>query len=99
MGATLPMIPRRPVLLGGVVAPLMWSSLLYGTLDIINPVLNARIDWRWFVLSQVAFGLVAGIVVARQERIRTWQDLPLVTRLSTIGSGTEDDGGGEDGQL
>ena len=79
-GVTLPMLPRRPILLGGIVAPLFWSGLLYGSLDIINPVLNAHIDWRWFVLSQIAFGVVAGIVVARQERIRTWQQLPLAVR-------------------
>ena len=79
-GVTLPMLPRRPILLGGIVAPLFWSGLLYGSLDIINPVLNAHIDWRWFVLSQIAFGIVAGIVVARQERIRTWQQLPLAVR-------------------
>ena len=79
-GVTLPMLPRRPILLGGIVAPLFWSGLLYGSLDIINPVLNAHIDWRWFVLSQIAFGIVAGIVVARQERIRTWQQLPLAMR-------------------
>ena len=79
-GVTLPMLPRRPILLGGIVAPLFWSGLLYGSLDIINPVLNAHIDWRWFVLSQIAFGIVAGVVVARQERIRTWQQLPLAMR-------------------
>jgi len=27
-GATLPMLPRRPILLGGFIAPLMWSGLL-----------------------------------------------------------------------
>jgi len=79
-GATLPMLPRRPILLGGVVAPLMWTGLLYGVLGIINPVLNQRIDWSWFVMSQVAFGVVAGIIVSRQERIRTWQGLPFAVR-------------------
>ena len=79
-GVTLPMLPRRPILFAGIVAPLLWSGLLYSTLGIINPVLNARIDWLWFVLSQLGFGIVAGIVVARQERIRTWQQLPLAVR-------------------
>src|SRR5882757_9194092 len=61
-GAMTPMFPRRPILLGGLIAPAMWSGLLYTTLDVINPVLNRRIDWRWFVLSQVGFGIVAGII-------------------------------------
>src|ERR1043166_1109176 len=79
-GATLPMLPRRPILLGGFIAPLMWSALLYSALGIINPVLNQRINWLWFVLSQVGFGIVAGLVVSRQERIRTWQRVPLAVR-------------------
>jgi hypothetical protein len=79
-GVTLPMLPRRPILFAGIVAPLLWSGLLYSVLGIINPVLNARIDWLWFVLSQLGFGVVAGVVVARQERVRTWQQLPLAVR-------------------
>jgi hypothetical protein len=34
------MLPRRPILLGGFIAPLMWSGLLYTALGIINPVLD-----------------------------------------------------------
>jgi hypothetical protein len=80
-GAMLPMMPRRPVQLGGFIAPLIWSGLLYGTLNMVNPLLYRRIDWFWFVLSQIGFGLVAGVVVSRQERIRTWQAVPLAVRL------------------
>ena len=79
-GVMLPMFPRRPILLGGLIAPIMWSGLLYTTLDIINPVMNQRIDWLWFVLSQVGFGIVAGLVVSRQQRIRTYQGLPFAVR-------------------
>jgi hypothetical protein len=79
-GAMLPMFPRRPVLLGGVIAPAMWSGVLYTMLDMINPVMNQRIDWLWFVLSQVGFGVVAGVVVSRQQRIRTYQGLPFAVR-------------------
>src|SRR5580700_8479902 len=63
-GAMLPMLPRRPVVLGGVVAPLLWSGLIYGILAFVNPVMNRHIDWLWFVASQIAFGIVAGLVVA-----------------------------------
>jgi len=79
-GVMLPMFPRRPILLGGLIAPIMWSGLLYTTLDIINPVMNQRIDWLWFVLSQVGFGVVAGVVVSLQQRIRTYQGVPFAVR-------------------
>ena len=35
-------------------------------MGIINPALDARIHWGWFLVSQVIYGVVAGIVVARQ---------------------------------
>ena len=80
-GAMLPMLPRRPVLLGGVAAPLMWSGLIYGTLAFVNPVMNQHIHWGWFVASQIGFGIVAGLVVAVQERITTRQNVPLIVRM------------------
>jgi len=79
-GALLPMLPRHPIFLGGFLAPLLWSGLIYSILGFVNPVLNQRIDWSWFVLSQLGFGIVAGIVVSRQERVRTRQRLPLIVR-------------------
>jgi len=79
-GVALPMFPRGPILLGGVIAPVLWSGLLHSVLEAVDPVLNLRIDWFWFVLSQIGFGVVAGIVVSRQERTRTWQYLPFAVR-------------------
>jgi hypothetical protein len=79
-GAILPMFPQHPILLGGFVAPLLWSGVIYGILGIVNPVLNQRINWFWFVLSQIGFGIVAGIVVSFQARVRTRQGLPLIVR-------------------
>jgi len=76
-GVLLPMIPRRPILLGGFIAPVVWTGLLYTTLGIINPLLNQRINWIWFFASQIGFGIVAGLVVVRQERVRPRQQLPL----------------------
>ncbi|HEY1760935.1 MAG TPA: hypothetical protein VGG72_36530 [Bryobacteraceae bacterium] len=90
-GAMLPMLPRRPILLGGFIAPMFWTGLLHSILGIVNPVLNQRIHWLWFVASQVAFGIVAGIVVSRQERIRTWQRLPLAIRSGMEASGMRDE--------
>ena len=80
-GAMLPMFPRRPILLGGLAAPLLWSGLIYGILAFVNPVMNQHIDWLWFVASQIAFGIVAGIVVSVQARIPTRQHLPLIVRM------------------
>ena len=95
-GAMLPMLPRRPILLGGFIAPLFWTGLLHSVLDIINPLLNQQIDWVWFVLSQIGFGLVAGLVVSRQERIRTWQAAPLAVRVGLEAPGIVDPQGGRD---
>lgn len=94
-GAMLPMMPGRPILLGGFVGPILWTGLLHSALGIINPVLNRRIDWFWFVLSQVGFGIVAGFVVLHQERVRTWQHLPFIVRAGLETPGLTDRDGGE----
>lgn len=86
-GAMLPMVPRRPILLGGFVAPLLWSGMMYGSLAFINPVMNQRIDWAWFVPCQIAFGIVAGVVVAVQERISTRRNVPLMVRMGVEAEG------------
>ncbi len=91
----LPMFPRRPILLGGVIAPILWTSLIHSILEALDPVLNQRIDWLWFVFSQVGFGIVAGIVVSRQERIRTWQYLPFAIRAGIEAPGAMDEKSGE----
>jgi len=74
------MFPRRPIILGGVIAPIMWTGLIHSVLGLINPLLDERIDWRWFIASQFAFGIVAGLVVVRQVRVRTRQFVPFVMR-------------------
>src|SRR5580698_8084750 len=79
-GAMLPMFPRRPILLGGIIAPILWTGLLYSILELLNPLLNKHIDWVWFIASQFAFGIVAGLVVMRQERVPTHQFVPFAMR-------------------
>jgi hypothetical protein len=79
-GAMLPMFPRRPILLGGLLAPILWSSLLYSVLSLLNPLLAGRINWVWFVASQVGFGVAAGFVVLRQSRVLTRENIPFALR-------------------
>ena len=90
-GAMLPMFPRRPILLGGVIAPVLWTGLIHSVLEVLDPVLNRRIDWLWFVISQIGFGIVAGILVSKQERIRTWQFLPFAVRAGIESPGAIDE--------
>jgi len=79
-GAMLPMFPRRPILLGGLIAPVLWSGLLYSILGLLNPVLESHINWFWFMASQIGFGVVAGLVVIRQARVPTRENLPFAVR-------------------
>jgi hypothetical protein len=95
-GAMLPMFPRRPILLSGIVAPILWTGLIRNFLEIVNPVLNKRIDWLWFVISQVGFGIAAGIVVSKQQRVHTWQHLPFAVRAGMETPGTLDERNGEE---
>jgi hypothetical protein len=90
-GVALPMLPRRPILFGGLIAPILWSALIHSMLEALDPTLKQRIDWVWFVVSQIGFGIVAGIIVSRQERIRTWQFLPFAVRAGFEASGANDE--------
>src|SRR6266403_2209479 len=57
-GAMLPMFARRPIVLGGLIAPVLWSGLLYSIMELLNPLLASHINWIWFMASQIAFGVV-----------------------------------------
>ena len=96
-GAMLPMMPKRPILLGGIIAPMLWTGVLHSALPLINPFLADRIDWWWFVASQVTFGLVAGWVVGKQVHIRTEQYLPFAARIGLETPGMMEEHHREDG--
>ena len=86
-GAMLPMFARRPIVLGGLIAPVLWSGLLYSILGLLNPLLASHIDWPWFIASQVAFGIVAGLVVVRQSRMLTRENLSFAIRAGVEAPG------------
>jgi hypothetical protein len=86
-GAMLPMFARRPILLGGLIGPVLWSGLLYSILSLLNPLLESHIDWLWFIASQVAFGIVAGLVVMRQPRVPTRENVAFAIRAGVEAPG------------
>lgn len=98
-GAMLPMFPRYPIITAGFMAPLMITGIVHSALGIVSPILNQRIDWPWFVASQIAFGLVAGFVVNLQAKVRTpqFQALPFAVRAG-FHANLDHDNEGKDGQ-
>jgi hypothetical protein len=80
-GALLPVWPKRPILLGGIVAPVLWTGVLHSALGIVNPFLQEKIDWWSFLAAQVIFGLVAGYTVTKLGKIERLQQWPLPVRL------------------
>jgi hypothetical protein len=83
----LPIFNRRPILFAGIIVPILMSGVTWALLGAENPLLNDLIEWRWFIASQIAFGLVAGFVVSRSTRIPTDQVVPLVVRAGIEGTG------------
>jgi hypothetical protein len=54
---------------GGLLFPLLWTGVSFGLMGIVNPVLQEKVDWPWFVVSQFVFGATAAYVVSRSEMI------------------------------
>ncbi|HEY6806747.1 MAG TPA: hypothetical protein VI306_24425 [Pyrinomonadaceae bacterium] len=86
--AILPMMPSRfAAFSGSFFSPVLWTALVASTLHLVNPALNARIAWGWFIASQVAFGLITGFVVAHSKEIETAQSWPLAARAGVEAPG------------
>jgi hypothetical protein len=86
--AILPMMPSRfTAFWGSFLAPVLWTALVASTLRLINPALNSRIAWGWFIASQVAFGLITGFVVAHSKEVETAQSWPLAARAGVEAPG------------
>ena len=49
-------------------------------MKLLNPLLASRIDWVWFMASQVAFGVVAGAVVVRRSPMPTLENVSFALR-------------------
>lgn len=64
----LPTIPG-PIAMGGLLLPLLWMGATYGLMGLVNPLLQEKVDWPWFIASQFVFGITAAIVVFRTEMI------------------------------
>ena len=79
--AMLPMMPSRfTAFWGSFLAPVLWTALIASTLQLINPALNSKIAWGWFIASQIAYGLITGYIVAHSKWVETQQDWPLAAR-------------------
>ena len=86
--AILPMMPSRfTAFWGSFLAPVLWTALIASTLQLINPALNSKIAWGWFIASQVAFGLITGFVVAHSKEVETAQSWPLAARAGVEAPG------------
>jgi hypothetical protein len=70
-GIVLPRLGTIPASFawGGLVMPLLWTAGSYGLMGVVNPVLQQRVDWPWFGVSQFGFGLAAAMVVVRSELV------------------------------
>jgi hypothetical protein len=84
---TLPMFPQYAPFWAGIVMPIFWTGIIATVLNILNPALNSRISWPWFIVSQLGFGLVGGYVIARSTQIDTMQSLHFAQRASVHGGG------------
>ena len=83
----LPMLPRRHMLWGGLIAPLLWTGLLWALLGVDQPGAERAGGLGWFIASQIAFGLAAGFVVARAHPVATMQTWPLAARAGVQATG------------
>jgi len=88
----LPMFPKYAPFWAGILMPLFWSGLVATVLNLVNPVMNQRISWPWFVVCQLGFGLVGGFVIARSASIQTMQSWSLAERAFVEAPGIHPEG-------
>ena len=86
----LPPIPG-PIAWGGLVLPLVWTGTSYGLMGVVNPELQDRVNWAWFIVSQFVFGVVDALVVLRSGMVPIPPAGPGPDRVADFGAG---EGGG-----
>lgn len=94
-GVVLPLIPRFQMVTSGIIVPLIWTALMWGSLSIVDPTLQIHIEWIWFIAAQVVFGLVAGWYILRTEKVKTMQNWHYLERLGIDSPGVRSMGGDE----
>jgi hypothetical protein len=71
-GVLLPTIPAQPrwqIVFGGVILPIVWTGVSGGLMGLVNPLLQHSVNWFWFAVSQLVFGLAAAVVIVRSEKV------------------------------
>jgi hypothetical protein len=70
-GLALPRLRAIPSTLawGGLLMPLLWTSFSFTLMGVVNPLLQERVDWPWFIATQFVFGVTTAIVVERSEKV------------------------------
>lgn len=58
-----------PIVWGGLIMPLLWTATTYSLMGVVNAVLQDRVNWPWFIVSQFVFGVVAAWIVVRSEQV------------------------------
>lgn len=90
--AALPMFPKFAWLWAGILTPIFWSALFFSVAPFVSPAMADKVDWPWFIVCQLGFGMVGGFVVARSQKIETVQTYPLAARAGVESKWkTEDD--------
>ena len=82
LAAMMPMAAKWPWLFSCLVAPIVWSLVVYIGMEVLDPTLQKHVNWWWFFGSQFAFGIVAGIVIGRSEHISVAQFLSPAERMA-----------------
>ena len=93
LAAMMPMAIKWPRVFAGIVAPCVWSLILWVAMSVLDPTLEVWVNWLWFFGSQFAFGITAGFIIAATERIETVQFLTPAERMALERTKTHEGGG------